>query len=155
MSKGSTDASDEEIKSNRDEKRAEIAARVAKAREDQADQAAQAALMEQFVSMFVQVANSVTKKSKNIGKNPQKVPKSAQGAIYRGLRNLLKKPWASPDEFCQKFEQTFREIQSEFAQESGPWQNLVGCWDFQPTHLFAIKGWYDTLPKGTVLLEHF
>ncbi len=47
-----TGASEEEIKRIRAEKRAEIAARVAKAREEQADQA----LMEQFVSMFVQGA---------------------------------------------------------------------------------------------------
>jgi hypothetical protein len=41
-----TGASADEIKMIRDKKRAEIAARVAKAREDQAYQAAQAALME-------------------------------------------------------------------------------------------------------------
>jgi hypothetical protein len=134
-------------------KRAEIAARVAKARQEQAAQAAQEALMEQFISMFVQGAKSVTEKFEKIGKNPQKVPKSAQGAILRGLRNLLKKPWASSDEFCKEFGQTFKDYQSEFAEGSGPWQHLVGCWDFQTTHLLAIKEWYDTLPKGTVLLD--
>lgn len=148
-----TGASEEEIKIIRDKKRAEIAARVAKARQEQADQAAQAALMEQFVSMFIQGAKSVTEKFEKIGKNPQKVPKSAQRAILRGLQNLLKKTWASSDEFFAEFGPTFREFQSEFAQGSGPWQNLVGCWDFQAIHLRAIKEWYDTLPKGTVLLD--
>ena len=154
-----TGASEDEIKriqaEKLAEKRAEIAARVAKAREDQADQAAQAELMEQFVSMFVQGAKSVTQKFEEIGKNPQKVPKGTQGAILCAFRNLLKKPWESPEKFCQEFGQTFKDFQSEFAGGSGPWQNLVGCCDFQATHLLAIKEWYDTLPKGTVLLEHF
>jgi len=145
-----TGASEEEIKRlRRAEKRAEIATRVAKAREDQVDQA----LMEQFVSMFVQGAKSVTQKFEEIGKNPQKVSKGTQGAIFREFRNLLKKPWASLAEFCQEFGQTFRDFQSEFAEGSSPWQHLVGCWDFQATHLLAIKEWYDTLPKGTVLLD--
>jgi hypothetical protein len=69
-----TRASEEETKRIRAEKRAEIAARVAKAREEQVDQA----LMEQFVSMFVQGAKSVTEKFEKIGKNPQKVPKCTQ-----------------------------------------------------------------------------
>ena len=142
-----TGASEEEIKKlRRAEKRAEIAARVAKAKEDQA-------LMEQFVSMFVQGAKSVTKKFEDIGKNPQKVPKGTQGAIFRAFRNLLARPWESPEKFCQEFGQTFKDFQSEFAEGSGPWQNLVGCCDFQATHLLAIKEWYDTLPKGTVLLD--
>jgi hypothetical protein len=148
-----TGASEEEIKKIRDEKRAEIAARVAKARQEQADQAAQAALIEQFVSMFVQGAKSMTEKFEKIGKNPQKVSKGTQGAIFRAFRNLLARPWESPEKFCQEFGQTFMEYQSEFAQGSGPWQHHVGCWDFQPTHLFAIKKWYDTLQKGTVLLD--
>jgi len=147
-----TRASEDEIKriqaEKLAEKRAEIAARVAKAREDQADQAAQAELMEQFVSMFVQGAKAVTQKFEDIGKNPQKVPKGTQGAIFRAFRNLLKKPWASLAEFCQEFGQTFKDSKSEFAEGSAPWHHLVGCWDFQAE-------WYDTLPKGTVLLEHF
>jgi hypothetical protein len=152
-----TGASEDEIKriqaEKRAEKRAEIAARVAKAREEQADQAAQAALMEQFVSMFVQGAKAVTQKFEEIGKNPQKVSKGTQGAIFRAFRNLLARPWESPEKFCQEFGQTFKDFQSEFAEGSGPWQHLVGCWDFQAKHLLAIKEWYDTLPKGTVLLD--
>ena len=144
-----TGASEEEIKRIRAEKRAKIAAKVAKAREEHADQA----LMEQFVSMFVQDAKSVTEKFEKIGKNPQKVPKGTQGAILRAFRNLLARPWDSPQLFCQEFGQTFRDFQSEFAEGSGPWQHLVGCWDFQAPHLRAIKKWYDTLPKGTVLLD--
>lgn len=143
-----TGASEEEIKRIRAEKRAEIAAKVAKAREEQADQAAQAALMEQFVSMFVQGAKSVTQKFEEIGKNPQKVPKCTQGAILRAFRNLLARPWDSPEKFCKEFGQMFRDSKSEFAEGSSPWHHLVGCWDFQAK-------WYDTLPKGTVLLELF
>jgi hypothetical protein len=139
-----TRASEEETKRIRAEKRAEIAARVAKAREEQVDQA----LMEQFVSMFVQGAKSVTEKFEKIGKNPQKVPKCTQGAILRAFRNLLARPWDSPQLFCQEFGQTFRDSKSEFAEGSSPWHHLVGCWDFQAK-------WYDTLPKGTVLLELF
>jgi hypothetical protein len=146
-----TGASEKEIKKVRAEKRAEIAAIVAKAREDQADQA----LMEQFVSMFVQSAKSSTQHIEDRKKTRQKIPKGAQGAISRAFRNLLKKPWASLAEFCQEFGQTFKDSKSEFVEGSGPWQYLVGCWDFQATHLCAIKEWYDTLPKGTVLLEHF
>lgn len=143
-------ASEEEIKKlQRAEKRAEIAARVAKAREEQADQA----LMEQFVSMFVQGAKSVTQKFEEIGKNPQKVPKGTQGAILRAFRNLLARPWDSPEKFCKEFGQMFRDFQSEFAEGSSPWHHLVGCWDFQATHLLAIKEWYNTLPKGTMLLD--
>jgi hypothetical protein len=105
-----TGASEEEIKRIRAKKRAEIATLVAKAREEQADQAAQEALMEQFVSMFVQGAKSVTQKFEKIGKNPQKVPKGTQGAILRAFRNLLKKSWASPQLFCQEFGQPFRDF---------------------------------------------
>jgi hypothetical protein len=47
----------------------------------------------------------------------------------------------------------FIEYQSEFAEGPGPWQNLVECWDFQPSHPLAIKEWCDTLQKGTVLLD--
>ena len=130
-------------------KRAEIAARVAKAREDQADQA----LMEQFVSMLVQSAKSSTQHIEDRKKTRQKIPKGTQGAIIRAFRKLLARPWESSEKFCQEFGQTFMEYQLEFAEGSGPWQNLVGCWDFQATHLWAIKEWYDTLPKGTVLLD--
>jgi hypothetical protein len=105
--------------------------------------------------MFVQGAKAVTQKFEDIGKNPQKVPKGTQVAILREFRKLLARPWESPEKFCQVFGQTFKDSKSEFAVSSGPWQHLVGCWDFQATHLLAIKKWHDTLPKGTVLLEHF
>jgi hypothetical protein len=133
----------------RAEKRAAIAARVTKAREERANQA----LMEQFVSMFMESAKDVTKKVTEIMEKPQKIPKCTQGAIFCSFRNLLKKKWTYLPDFCQEFGQTFRDSKSEFAEGSGPWQNLVGCWDFQATHLLAIKEWHDTLPKGTVLLD--
>jgi len=141
-----TGASEEE---KRAKKRAEIAARVEKAREEQAVRA----LIENFTSMLVQGVKSVAGTFQDCRRTQQEVPKSAQGAILRGLRNHLKKPWASLAEFCKEFGQTFMEFQSEFAQGSGPWQNLVGCWDYQAMHLVAIKNWHDTLPKGTVLLD--
>jgi hypothetical protein len=93
-------------------------------------------------------AKDETEKVTKIIKNPQKIPKGTQGAIFRAFRNLLKKSWASLAEFCKEFGQTFKDSKSEFAEGSGPWQHLVGCWDFQAE-------WYDTLPKGTVLLENF
>ena len=133
----------------RAKKRAEIEARVAKARKEQAAQA----LMEQFVSMFGQGENSMPETFKERQKTRQKIPKGTQGAISCAFRNLLARPWESPEKFCQEFGQTFNDFQSEFVEGSGPWQHLVGCWDFQATHLYAIKEWYDTLPKGTVLLD--
>ncbi len=111
--------------------------------------------MEQFVSMLVQGAKDETEKVTKIMKNPQKIPKCTQRAIFCSFRNLFKKHWESPEKFCQEFGQTFKDSKSEFAEGSGPCQHYVGCWDFQATHLLAIKKWFETLPKGTVLLEHF
>jgi hypothetical protein len=130
-------------------KRAEIAAQVALARQKKAEEA----MMDQFVSMFAQAARSMTQDLKKMSKNPKKVPKGAMGAIVCGLRNLLKKQWSTNAEFCQEFGKTYIEYQSEFAEGPGPWQKLVGCWDFQPSHLLAIKEWCDILPKGIVFLD--
>jgi hypothetical protein len=145
--------SQEERERIRAEKRAEIAAKVQKVREEKAR-------MSQIITMFEQAINDDIK---DIYRIPQKVPKGAKGAILSTFRNLLKKYWKSTEDemekntsfhmFCSEFGQTFMEFQSEFAEGPRPWQNLVGCWDFQPTHLFAIKKWYDTLPKDTVLLD--
>ena len=142
-------ASKEEIERIRAQKRAEIAAKVALARQKQAEEA----MIDQFVSMFAEATKSMNQDLEHLTKKIQKVPKSAKGAIVCGLRNLLKKQWSTNAEFCQEFGQTYMEYQSEFAEGPGPWQKLVGCWDFQPSHLLAIKKWCDTLPKGTVFLD--
>lgn len=142
-------ASKEEIERIRAQKRAEIAAKVALARQKQAEEA----MIDQFVSMFAQAARSMTEDLAQISKNPQKVSKGARGVILKTFGNLLKRSWGSLQSFCQEFGQTFRDFQSEFAEGPGPWQELVGCWDFQAKHLLAIKEWYDSLPKGTVLLD--
>jgi hypothetical protein len=148
-------------------KRAEIEERVAIARQRKAEEdeiarrqkaeedeiarqrkAEEDAGIEMACSFFEAVADSFAPP-----KNPLTMPPRVKKAIRRQLKQLFEREYASFEEFCKQMKKDYIDLQSEYDESPGDWQHLVSCWDFQPEHLWAIKQWYDSLPKGTVLLD--
>lgn len=126
-------------------KRAEIAERVAIARRQKAEEDAG---IEMACSFFGAVADSFA-----LPKNPQTMPPRVAKAIRRQLKQVLEREYVLFDDFCEDMRKLYLDLQSEYDESPGLWQHLVSCWDAQPEHLWAMKQWHDSSPKGTVLLD--
>jgi hypothetical protein len=139
-----TGASEDEIKRIQAEKlakkRAEIAARVAKARQEQEQ-------MKQLVSIF---SNFETALSSYVAENPrlQRIHE-----VRASLKRNLDDPTSTPEKFLERMDQACNEAQKEFAADWKLWQHEIACWDFNPKQLLQILEQMRKLPPGTPILS--
>jgi hypothetical protein len=128
----------------RDQKRAEIEAKVAAAREKIE---AEKAMLEQFVSMFGALGTALSSCS---AANPR-LPHIHE--LRASFKSILADQTLTQEQFLEKMYQAYNEAQKEFATDCGLWQREVSCWDFNSKHLLQILEQMLKLPSGTPILS--
>jgi hypothetical protein len=124
-------------------KRAEIAAKVALARQKQAEEA----MLEQFVSMFGALGTALSSCS---AANPR-LPRIRN--IRESFKRILDDQTLTQEEFLYTMNQAYNEAQKEFETDCGLWQLKVSCWDFNIKQLQHICAEMLKLPPGTPILS--
>jgi len=128
----------------RDQKRAEIAAKVAAAREKME---AKKAVLEQFVSMFGAIGTALSSCS---AANPR-LPRIHD--LRASLKRILADQTLTSEQFLEKMNQAYNEAQTEFATDCGLWQHEISCWDFNLKQQQQICAEMKKLPPGTPILS--
>jgi len=128
----------------RDQKRAEIAAKVEAARKKME---AEKAMLEQFVSMFGALGTALSSCS---AANPglQRIHE-----VREYLKGILDDQTLTPEQFIERIKQAYNDAQTKFVTDCGLWQREVSCWDFNPKQLQQIFAEMKKLPPGTPILS--
>ena len=128
----------------RDQKRAEIEAKVAAARRKME---AEKAMLEQFVSMFGALETALSSCS---AANPR-LPRIRD--VRASLKRILDDQTLTQEQFFERMNKVYNDTQTEFATDCGLWQHEVSCWDFNIKQLQQIHVQMQKLPPGTPILS--